>query len=176
MLGPGPNPFQSTYRHKSFTRAQTHTLCSVDFPLITLQVFPPTMGGWKDPASPCRHLPCTAVGSSAQSPKTPSIMLEGAVGASTAVPGQSFLQTQGTVGLLILQPPTPPPPSSLSLWGRRLLWGRGWVWGKAGREGGAENQSCIFLCSATSSFLCKVGGGGLRVPTENRVIQTSALC
>lgn len=38
MLGPGPNPFQSTYRHKSFTRAQTHTLCSVDFPLITLQV------------------------------------------------------------------------------------------------------------------------------------------
>ena len=108
MLGPGPNPFQSTYRHKSFTRAQTHTLCSVDFPLITLQVLPPTMGGWKDPASPCRHLPCTAVGSSAQSPKTPSIMLERAAGASTAVPGQSFLQTQSTVGLLILQPPTPP--------------------------------------------------------------------
>ena len=77
-------------------------------PLITLQVLPPMMGGWKDPASPCRHLPCTAVGSSAQSPRTPSIMLEGAAGASTAVPGQSFLQTQSTVGLLILQPPTPP--------------------------------------------------------------------
>lgn len=75
----------------------------------TLQVLPPVMGGWKDPASPCRHLPCTAVGSSAQSPRIPSIMLEGAAGASTAVSGQSFLQTQGTVGLLILQPPTPPP-------------------------------------------------------------------
>lgn len=29
MLGPGPNPFQSSYRHSSDTRAQTHTLCSV---------------------------------------------------------------------------------------------------------------------------------------------------
>lgn len=78
-------------------------------PLITFQMLPPVMGGWKDPASPCRHLPCTAVGSSAQSPRIPSNMLEGAAGASTAVSGQSFLQTQGTVGLLILQPPTPPP-------------------------------------------------------------------
>ena len=35
------------------------------------------------------------------------------------------------------------------------------------REGGAENQSCVFLSSATSSFLCKVRGGGLSGPAEN---------
>lgn len=34
-LGPGPNPFQGA---KCDSHAQTHTLCSVDFPLITLQV------------------------------------------------------------------------------------------------------------------------------------------
>ena len=35
MLGPGPNPLQGA---KCDSHAQTHTLCSVDFPLITLQV------------------------------------------------------------------------------------------------------------------------------------------
>lgn len=133
-------------------------------PLITLQVLPPMMGSWKDPASPCRHLPCTAVGSSAQSPRSPSIMLEGAAGASTAVPGQSFLQTQGTVGLLILQPPTPPPPSSQSLWGRRLLWGRGWVWGKGGRGRSREPVSVSSSVQPPPLFSVKWEEGALEFP------------
>lgn len=123
-------------------------------PLITLRVLPPVTGGWKDAASPCRHLPCTAVGSSAQSARIPSIMLEGAAGASTAVPGQSFLQTQGTVGLLILQPPTPPPSLFPVSVGETAAVGERMGVGKSReRQGGAENQAPIFLCSATSSTL-----------------------
>lgn len=36
----------------------------------------PQWVSWKGPAPPCRHLPCTAVGSSTQRPRVPSIMLE----------------------------------------------------------------------------------------------------
>lgn len=80
-----------------------------------LQVPRPLMGRWRDPAPPRRHSPCTAAGSSAQSPRHPSIMLmEVAVGAGSmsqhSCPGQSFLQIiLGTAGLLIPQSPTPPP-------------------------------------------------------------------
>lgn len=81
-------------------------------------------------------------------------MLEGAAGASTAVPGQSFLQTQGTVGLLILQPPTPPPSLFPVSVGETAAVGERMGVGKSReRQGGAENQAPIFLCSATSSTL-----------------------
>lgn len=40
-------------------------------------------------------------------------------------------------------------------------------------EGGAENRSHILFSAAASSFLCRVGGGGLRGPAENPVMPNS---
>lgn len=136
------------------------------------------MGRWKDPAPPCRHLPCTAVGSSAQSPRIPSI-LQWEVGSMSqhSCPWPELPSDAGTVGLLILQSPTPPPPSSQSLWGRRLLRGRGWVWGEAGRE--REQQRT----NLTSSSLqppplssVKWEEGALVVPLRTQQCLISNLC
>lgn len=63
-------------------------------------------------------------------------MLEGAAGASTAVPGQSFPSDTGHRGASdpsAFPNSTPSLPLPVSV-GRRLLWGRGWVWEKEERE------------------------------------------
>lgn len=86
-------------------------------------------------------------------------------------PAQSFPQIQGIVGLLIPQSPTPPPSLFPVSVGETAAAGERMGMGKSReREGGVENQSHILLSSATSSFLCKVGGRGLGGPAENRVM------
>lgn len=63
-----------------------------------------SMGEWEDPAPPHRCLPCTASGSSAQSPRVPSIILKEA--ADLPLARASFRYR--ALGLLIPQSPTLP--------------------------------------------------------------------
>ena len=75
------------------------------------------------------------------------------------------------MGLLIPQSPTPPSSLFPVSVGETAAVGERMGVGKSKeREGGAENQSHILLYSATSSFLCKVGEGGLGGPAENPVM------
>lgn len=120
----------------------------------------PSMGEWKDPAPPCRHLPCTAAGSSAQSPGVPSIILEAAA-AGGELPWSELPSDTGHCGAS-----APSVHNSALLPLPSLCGGAGCCGGEDGcrkkqGEGGAENQSHTLLSSATSSFLCKVGGGAL---------------
>lgn len=86
-------------------------------------------------------------------------------------PGQSSLQIQGTVGILLPQSTTPPSSLFPVSVGEPAAVGERMGVGKSKeRKGGAENKSHTLLSSATSSFLCKVGGGGLGGPTENPVM------
>lgn len=95
--------------------------------------------------------------------RTPSIMLEGAAGASTAVPGQSFLQTQGTVGLLIQPPNSTPSLFPVSV-GETAAVGERMGVGKRREREEQRTSLRIFLCSATSSFSVKWEEGALEFP------------